>query len=268
MPDAHIPLRRGFAQQLADVVREARLLVGWSQRELAHRARTSQATVWRIEVAAADRLDLLTVERILAVLGIRATLDLDARHLADRRRQHDSVHVRLTGFIARRLERAGWRTSTEVPLGDSAPRGWIDLLGYRPADHALLVEETKTDLPDLGALQRSLSFYEREAWVAGRRLGWHPRRTSVLVVGLDTVALGRRLMDGRDVVRRAFPASVGATATWLTDQRHEPPEGWALAMADPASRASTWLRPTILTSRRRLPAYADYADAAGKLLRR
>ena len=268
MPDAHLDLgRRGFAAQLADVVREARELVGWTQRELAARAHTSQATVWRMENCLAPHLDLLVVERVLTALGIRSSIDLDARHLADRRRQRDAVHARLTGYVARRLERAGWATATEVPLGSDIPRGWIDLLGYRPADQALLIEETKTEIPDVGGLQRSLAFYEREAWGVARRLGWRPRRSAVLVVALDSVALGRRLADNRDLVIRAFPASVAGIAAWLADPVAAPPGGWGLGMADPAVRQAAWLRPTVLGSRRRPAAYADYADAASRLLR-
>ena len=268
MPDLRLDLgRRGFAPQLADVVRDARQLVGWTQRELATRARISQAAVWRIENGLAHHLDLLVVERILAALGIGASLDLDARHLADRRRQRDGVHARLTGYVARRLERAGWTTATEVQLGDPVPRGWIDLLGYRPADHALLVEETKTEIPDFGGLQRSLAFYQGGAWDAARRLGWRPRRSAVLVVALDTSALGRRLADNRDLVTRAFPASVDGIAGWLAAPGSEPPRGWGLAMADPVARGAAWLRPTAIGARRRPAAYADYADAAARLLR-
>jgi transcriptional regulator with XRE-family HTH domain len=237
------------APQLADVVREARILVGWTQRDLATPARTSQATIWRIEGGSAARLDMLVVERVLGALGIRASLDLDARHLDDRRSQHDGVHARLTGYVARRLGRLGWQTATEVPLGDGPPRGWIDLLAYRPEDRAMLVEETKTEIHDLGALQRSLAFYEREAWLAARRMGWRPRRVAVLLVALDAANLGRRLADNRDLVARAFPATIGEVAAWLADPRLEPPLGWGIAMADPAARGATWLRPTSLGTR-------------------
>ena len=66
MPNLNLDLgRRGFAPQLADVVRDARLLVGWTQRELAAKANTSQAAVWRIENALGPHLDLLLVERVL-----------------------------------------------------------------------------------------------------------------------------------------------------------------------------------------------------------
>jgi hypothetical protein len=207
------------------------------------------------------------VERILAALGLRPTLVIDDRHLDDRRRQDDGIHAVVNGFLARRLERWGWRTATEVEVGDGAPRGWIDLLGYRAEDGAFLVDETKSDLPDMGGLQRSLAFYQREAWAAARRLGWDPVRSTVLVVTLDTETIARRLADNRDLVTRAFPARIGGVAEWLRDPAQEAPRGWAIGACDPGSREAAWLRPTILSGRRRPPAYRDYAHAASVLLR-
>lgn len=269
MPDTTIDFsRRGFAAHLADAVRDARMVIGWSQRELARRTGTSQTTIWRLESGSADHLDLLFVERVLHALGIRASLGLDARHLADRRRQLDAVHATMVGYVARRLERAGWRTATEVPLGDGIPRGWIDLLAFREADAALLVDETKTEIPDLGALGRSVAFYEREAWAAARSRGWAPRRVAVLVTALDSAAISGRLADNRELAGPMFPAPVDGVAAWLADPECKPPRGWALGAVDPAARGTAWLRATTLSSRRRTPAYADYADAAARLRRR
>ncbi|MEO5963993.1 MAG: helix-turn-helix domain-containing protein [Candidatus Limnocylindrales bacterium] len=259
---------RAFAIHIADAIRDARRLVGSTQRDLAAQAQTSQATISRLEGGGSSSVDLLVVERVLASLGIRAALTMDARHLEDRRRQTDGVHARLNGYIARRLERDRWRTALEVRVGSDAPRGWIDLLAFREADRALLVEETKTDIPDMGGLQRSLAFYEREAWDAARSLGWRPSRVVALVVALDTRSVAGRLADNRDTVTRAFPARVDATAAWVRDQATEPPRGWTLATADPLDRSLTWLRPTTLGSRRRPPAYSGYAEAASRLLRR
>lgn len=266
VPDAVLTLgRRTFAHQLADSVREARVLIGWTQRELAERARTSQTMVWRVETVRCDRLDLAVVERLLAALGIRASLALDARHLADRQRQRDAVHARIVGYVARRLERAGWHTALEVPLGDGIPRGWIDLLAYREADGSLLIDETKTEIPDFGGLGRSLAFYQREAWAAAARLGWRARRSVVLVTALDTSALAARLVANRDVVIRMFPASVTDLAPWLANAGMRPPDGWAMGTVDPAARGTTWLHQTVLGTRRRRPAYEDYAAAALRL---
>ena len=257
--------RRAFGPQIADVVREARELIGWTQRELAERARTSHTTIWRLEHASSNHLDLAAIERVLSALGVRATLQMDARHLEDRRRQQDGVHARLTGFVARRLERVGWLTRTEVPIGDGVPRGWIDLLAFRQADAALVVEESKSDIVDMGGLQRSVAFYEREASAAARALGWRPRHVVVVVVVLDSVAVARRLIENRDIARRAFPERADELGSWIDDPAATRPRGWAMAMADPASRRSRWLLPTPLHSTRRTLAYANYADAAARL---
>lgn len=268
MPDLRVPVdRHGFSPQIAGVIREARQLLGWSQRELADRAKTSHTTIWRIEGGHPAELDLLVVERLFAALGIRATLSLDARHLADRRRQADAVHARVNGYVGCRLRRHSFLVATEVMLGDGAPRGWIDTLAFRPADRSLLVEETKTEFDDLGALQRTVAFYEREALAAARSLGWAPRRVAVLVAALDTAQVARRLVDSREAAGTAFPESPVATLEWLRDANATPPRGWTLGIVDPASRRETWLLPSSLISRRR-PSYSDYADAARSLLRR
>ena len=266
MPDIVIPLReRGLAIELAELVREARLLLGLTQRGLAASAGTSQTMISRIENARSDALDLIVVERLLRAIGATMSLGVSARHLEDRRRQRDAVHARLNGYVARNLERDGWQPATEVWIGDAAPRGWIDLLAYREADRSLLVEETKTDIPDMGALQRSVAFYEREAAGVARRLGWRPKRVVVFVVALDSEVIHRRIAENRDLVTRAFPSPVDVTAAWLADPSRPVPRGWTLGTADPASRRAAWLRPTLLGNRRARPAYTSYADAAAHL---
>ena len=37
-----------------------------------------------------------------------------------------------------------------------------------------MVDELKTELDGLGALQRQIGWYENDAWTAARRLGWRP----------------------------------------------------------------------------------------------
>jgi len=268
MADAYIDLdRQRLGPWLADLVRSSRALIGWSQEELARRAGTSQATVWRIETDRAGRLDLAIVTRVLSALGIHASISADLRHLADRRHQADSVHAVLNGYAARRFERLGWDTATEVAVGRPAPRGWIDLVAYRPEDRTLVVEETKTDLPDMGGLQRSVAFYEREAPFAARSLGWDPVRVIVLVVALDTEVIEARLRTNRDLAARAFPAPAGATLAWIADAARPAPTGWTFALADPATRGARWLHAPLLGAGHRSPAYVDYADAARRLVR-
>jgi transcriptional regulator with XRE-family HTH domain len=258
--------RLSFAGQLAAVVREARELIGWSQRELAERARTSHTTVWRIEAARPETLDLLVVERVLGALGFGAALTVSGLHLDDRRRQADGLHAHTNGFVGRWLQRLDFIVAPEAQIGDARPRGWIDTLAFRESDQAMVVEETKTQIDDLGAIQRSLGFYEREASSVARRLGWHPRRIVVLLAALDTDDVARDLRNSRAAAVAAFPADPRATAAWLRDPGLPVPRGWTLGVVDPGSRRHDWLRPSALLSRHR-PAYDDYRDAAARLLR-
>lgn len=268
MPDITLPFDATLGVHLGPLIVDARRLIGWSQGTLATRAATSQSTISRIEAGSASALDVLVVERVLRALGMRLTIGVDARHLADRRRQADGIHARLIGYEDRRLVRLAWRTATEVEVpGDHGPRGWIDLLAFREVDRALIVDETKGELDDMGALQRSLAFYEREAWAAARRLGWNPRSVTTICIALDSEAVARRVEANRALVGSAFPAPVALTAAWLASPHAPRPKGWTLAVADPLYRGEKWLRSTIARERRSAPAYRDYADAAGRILR-
>jgi len=265
-PSAVDLTRDALRPWLGNLIRRCRRQAGLSQEELAGQARTSSSTVARIESGRADHIDLAVVERIFAALGLRGTLTAEGRHMLDRVRQSDGVHARCNGYGARRLGPLGWIPRLEVRIGDIRPRGWIDLLGYRPADHALLVAETKAELPDMGGLQRSLAFYEREAPFVARRLGWTVRSVTVVVLALDSAAMARRLADNKDILATAFPGDVRMLDAWLRDPAAPRPTGWTIAMIDPASRSSHWLRPPALGTVRRRPAYEDYADAARGLL--
>jgi transcriptional regulator with XRE-family HTH domain len=269
MSTASIQLRDPTADAaLGSLIRESRQLIGWTQRELAHHAGTSQSTVSRIEAGQAGTTDLATIGHLLVALGLRPSIELDLRHLGDRRRQADAVHAVVNGFGARKLERWSWLTATEVRLGDGVPIGWVDLMAFRPADRALVVDETKTEIHDVGGMQRSIAFYHREAWAAAAALGWVPSRVEVLVLALDSTAVARQLAANRDLVTRAFPGDVDRMAAWLQYPDAPPPNGWTLATCDPATRSPDWLRPTTLTGRPTAPRYADYADAARRLLGR
>lgn len=268
MPDLIVPLgSRSLAIRLGELVRDARRLAGWTQSELARRAAANQTAISRLERGVAQPLDLLIVEGVLDALGFRASLDIEGRHLADRRRQREPVHARINGFLASTLERRGFRTAMEVQVGDPSPRGWIDLLAFRPIDRALIIDETKGDLPDVGAFQRSLGFDERNAREVANRLGWSPTRIVVLGTMLDSATIATRLAENRELIARAFPSPVGRLLAWIDDPRAPAPFGWTLATCDPESRSQAWLRPPVLGASRRPVAYADYADAAAHFRR-
>jgi transcriptional regulator with XRE-family HTH domain len=150
-----------FATDVGRVIREARVLVGWTQAELAVRAATAQSRISRLESDGRADLDVSVLARVLSALGCRGSLEVSDRALDDRRQQRDPVHARVLGYVAQRLSRHGWTVQTEVPIGHPVPRGWIDLVAFRELDAAGLIGEIKGDLPDIGGLQRQVGFYER-----------------------------------------------------------------------------------------------------------
>jgi transcriptional regulator with XRE-family HTH domain len=250
---------------IGELVRDTRLAIGWSQAELGARVGASQTTIWRIEHGDPGTIDLGTVQRVLASLGLRATLEVEGRHLADRADQRDRVHAALIAAIAGRLRRFGWMVETEVPTGAASPTGWIDALAYRERDAAMAIIEVKTDLPDVGGLQRQVTWYEREAPYAARRLGWHPASTNVIVICLSSAAVAARLREHRELLGPAFPGDPRTAERWLRDPGASPPAGRTLALTDLARRRDPALQPSGLHGRGIRPAYRDYAHAASIL---
>ena len=256
-----------LSRRVARLVREARLLIGWSQRELARRAGTSQPRVSRFESGAVDDLDIVVLARILAALGLWGQITVRDLHLEDRRLQRDIVHAALVSRLARLLRRLGWLVATEVQIGRRAPRGWIDLLAWRPADGAGLIAEIKGDLPDVGGLQRQVQFYASAANEAMRGLGWRPVRITTLVVAADTASVHASVRANASLLRELLPGSLDHMTGWLTllAQQVPPP---TLALADPIAGRRTFLRRTPLQGRRSAATYVGYAEAADALRRR
>jgi hypothetical protein len=201
-----------------------------------------------------------TIDKLLVAMGARLVLDASAPFLFNPR-QRDVVHATCTTHVARRLERAGWHVATEVEIGDGRSRGWIDVLAWHPASGALLVIEVKTELRDLGAIERSLNWYEREAWAVARRLGWRPRRITGCLLLLATEAVETRLRENRDALARLFPGRARELANLAAEGGVDPSRPRrGLALIDPRSRRTLWLRPSRVDGRRTPAPYVDYAD--------
>lgn len=255
-----------LAAVVVRTVKSARRTLGWSQRELAARAGVSQTLVARFERGEPMAVSLATVEALFEALGVRADLRTDLP-LVDPR-QSDAVHAWAGGYLGRRLQGHEFEIRHEVEIGGGRFRGWVDLLAYRPADRSLLTNEIKTDLPDVGGLQRTLSWYEREAWIVARKLGG-VRSDRWLHSSASIAPNSRRGCSpiGRSSPRpfRAVPPRSGAGSRI---RRRHPPAGRCLALVDPAWRGRRWLRPSRLDGRRSPPRYEDYRDAADRLRRR
>jgi transcriptional regulator with XRE-family HTH domain len=245
---------------------DLRRAIGWSQRELARRAGVSQSLVSAIENGRLSTLTFGTATQLLDAMGSRLIVDATRPFLMDRERQREPVHARCTSYIGRRLSRAGWEVRSEVEIGGDRARGWIDLLAYHPVARVVLVIEVKTEIHDFGALERQVGWYEREMWAAARRFGWRPVAARSAVLVLATEASESRLRQLRPEVDRVFPSR----ARDLDPLIHQPAEtrrwaGRAIAMIDPASRRSAWVRPLWIDGRRTRAPYADYAAFLARL---
>jgi transcriptional regulator with XRE-family HTH domain len=259
MPAQRSALARAQIQALGATVTEIRTAIRWSQRELSRRTGIPQSTISRIERGRLADPPLATVEVLVAALGGRLRIEVDAPYLGERRSQHDPAHARMSGYVARRLEVARWRIASEVEVGGNRSRGWIDLLAFNPVTRLLIVIELKTEIHDLGQIDRTLGWYEREAWTAARRLGWRPTRVTRCLLLLMTDQNDATVHFNRESLRRLYPTRARALAALVGGTSIELPQGGhALAMVDPRSKRRSWIRPTRDDGRRVPAPYADY----------
>lgn len=240
-------------------VASLRDVLGLTQHELGRRAGLSQAMVSAIENARVGDITISRAERLLDAMGARLVITIDAPYLGDRHRQRDPAHARCSTHVTTRLRRAGWQVAPEVEVGADRSRGWIDVLAWHPQSGPLLVIEIKTEIHDLGAIERSLSWYEREAWIAARRLGWRPRRSIGCLLLLATDANDLRVGANRVPFAIGFPVRARDLSA-LIDGLESPRIGRGVAMIDPLSKRNVWLRPLRVDGRRSQAPYADYAD--------
>jgi transcriptional regulator with XRE-family HTH domain len=239
-------------------IAEARTRARWTQRELQRRSGVSQPEICRIERGRSPSLRLETLDRLLTVLGVRYRLDFDLPGTP--LLQRDFVHAWALGSLRRRLGRMGFVVPGEVEIGGDRSRGWIDTLAFRPADRLLAVGEFKSDLIDIGGLERQVGWYEREAAIAAARRGWRPRRVITIAFLLATQANDVRVRGNVRILGEAFPGRANELEAVLAGA--DPINRRYLVTIDPASRSPKWVQPTSIERPRRMSPYRDYADAA------
>jgi transcriptional regulator with XRE-family HTH domain len=249
--------RTTLGRQLAPVAKAARQALGWSQRELADRLGISQAWICRIEAGTAHGVTLRVLDQALDELGVRVAVLPEGAGTSERRLQRDPAHALATAYIARHLERAGWQVRTEVEVGTGRFRGWIDVLAWHEASRTLLVVEMKTELRDLGAAERQLGWYEREAWRFAAREWTTPARLRSGLVLLATEHNDATVRLLREPLDRWLPRGATDFAGLVTDPAGDS-GGRCLAMVDPLSRRQDWLIRTRRDGRRSPLPDADY----------
>lgn len=239
---------------------ETRTMLDISQQALADAVGVSRAYISTIESGRANpSLDL--VSRVADRLGIE--IDLLARPpLILARPQHDLVHARCSGYVDRRLRRAGWEVRREAEIVHGRSHGWIDLLAFDRRTGMMLIIEVKTRLDDLGAIERQLGWYERSAKGLAHEMGWRPERVAGWLLALASDEVESSIRANGDALRAAFPVRADHMTAIIGGQIVPDASSRALALIDPSSRRREWLLRSRSDGRRSAAPYRGYADAA------
>lgn len=233
-----------------------------TQKELAAAVGVSRSRIAEIETGRTDAsLDLAWA--ISDRLGIDLQLIGDAPIPVEARRR-DLVHARCSGYVERRFERASWLTARELETATGRAHGWVDLLAFEPRSRILVIVEIKTRIDDIGALERQLAWYERDAPRLARDLGWRPRITTTWLVLLASDEVGAQITIHRELLRRSFPDRARAMRE-IVSRPGATVSRRGLALVDPTSRRRDWLIPSRADGRRSPSPFRDYADAARRL---
>ena len=250
-------------------IRSVRTAIGMSQRRVAARIGRSQSFISRVAAGRVGAIRVTDLDRLCQALGATLVLGVEAPLVLGVARQRDAAHAVSIGHVVRRLTAAGWLVEREVEIGPPGRPGWIDVLAFHPGSRVLLVIEVKSEVRDLGELERQLGWYEREAMRAAQRFGWSADTVAAAAQLLATETNDDRLLELGATLRSAFPVRARDLAAVAEGGRPSRP-GRALAMIDPHSRARRWCRSTRLDGRRTSAPYRDYADfiATGRSRRR
>jgi len=240
--------------------RAVRVALGWTQRSLGERIGRSQVYVSLVERGRVPGLSITEADSICKALGATLVLGIEAPVLLAGSRQRDAAHARCVAYVTRRLTKEGWVVRREVQIGTPARPGWIDVLAFHPELRVLLVIEIKTELIDLGGLERQLGWYARDARHAAGSLGWSAADVVPVALLLTTTRNDVRLRENAAGIGQAFPRRWRDLIAVVRGGVHAAGTGWGIAMIDPRSRARDWLRPTVLDGRRSQAPYGHIAD--------
>ena len=243
--------------RLGAAIRDARRDRGWSQAVLAASAGVSQPLVSAIESGGVGA-SIETLESVAGALDADLSIELRPPRVIGRTDQQDPAHSRCVAACRRVFERAGLACTVEREIVDARMRGWMDLLGYAKEPRRLALAEIKTEIRDVGGLERQVGWYVRACVGAVRELGWQPKEIVVVVALLATAANDAVVVANRQALGQAFPMRGEALAAALFEGG--PVAGWGLTMVDPLRRGARAIQGLRADGRRTDAPYRDYAD--------
>ena len=203
-------------QRLGSAIRSVRRRKGWSQEELARKAKISQPSVSRLERGHLGPMRLDDIRRVAAALDIR--IDIYGRWRAgdlDRllNAKHSELHELVALWFADELPE--WVLAPEVSFSIYGERGVIDILAWHEPTRSLLVIELKTAIADVNEMLGTFDRKKRLAAQVARERGWEPMTVSAWLIVSDTRTNRRRHDAHMAAIRNALPDGTWAIRRWL-----------------------------------------------------
>lgn len=198
---------------LGRLFRMTRFRRGWTQLELAQRARMSASAISRIESGLGHRYRLEVVQRHGDALGLRVEMHVSGRG-GETARLLDDEHAVIVEHVARMLRNAGWLVEAEASFSVYGERGRLDLLAFLAATGTLLVIEVKTEIADLQDLFGSLSVKRRLSPGIAAERGWTVRSVGVLLA-VAAVERNRRVISSHSTQFAGFERHAARVGTWI-----------------------------------------------------
>jgi transcriptional regulator with XRE-family HTH domain len=185
------------------------------QRDLAERAGVSQQTVSNIELGRLEEVDLGTLRRVCAALGIEISVTPRWRG-PDLDRLLDAGHAAIVEEVVRGFRAGGWTTEVEWSFNRFGERGSIDVLAWHPVHAAVAIVEVKTRIVDL---QDLLATLDRKVRIAREVLpgerGWRPASMARILV-VPATSTSRDAVDRHEATFTAtLPGRTVETRRWL-----------------------------------------------------
>jgi transcriptional regulator with XRE-family HTH domain len=196
-------------------IRAVRKRRGWRQQDVAGRAGVSRTFLSLVEHGHLDRVPLLTIRRIAAVLDIR--VDMVARWRGgELDRLLAARHSALAEAVAAHLATLpDWDLAPEVSFSIFGERGVIDILAFHRPTGSLLVIELKTAIIDVNELVGSMDRKRRLATRIAADRSWQAASVSCWVIVADGRTNRRRIDAHRTMLRAAFPNNGRTMRGWL-----------------------------------------------------
>lgn len=214
----------------------------------------SQSVVSAIEAGSGSAA--ATIQRVCHALGGELRLEAVLPHGGEGPRQADAGHARCVDAVRRLLLAAGHECRTEQPIVDGHWRGSIDVVGFDRARSRLVVIEVKSELRDMGGLERQVARYARGCIGVARQEGWRVREVVIGVIVLATTFNDAFLVANRGTMAGAFPVRGREAIRCLLDGM--PARGRILLMVDPLRRGRRALLRSMADGRALPAPHRDY----------